>query len=604
MASRSERTPGQVSRRPRGRIRTVKQARVRATTGSETASVVAAFLAAAIVLLMVVAYVPAIQSGFIWDDDEYVTENLTLKSVSGLEQIWFQPRSTPQYYPLVFTSFWVEYRLWGLDPLGYHAVNVLLQALNALLLWLTLKRLRVPGAWLAAAIFALHPAHVESVAWVTERKNLLSGLFYFGSALCLFRFFQVDDHETPTPFRWRWYGLALIFFICALLSKTVTCSLPVATMLVLWWKRGRVRGSELGALAPFLVLGAAFALWTAWLETHHVGATGEEWNLSAVGRFLVAGRALWFYAGKLVWPANLTFTYPRWDINVRMWWQYLFPLGVLVAVSLLWALRGRIGRGPVGGVLFFIVTLFPALGFVAVYPFRFSYVADHFQYLASVGLITLAAASLARGAQRLPPKVKNMAPVSGCVLAMTLAALTWHQAHIYKDAETLWRDTIKKNPAAWHRRYDLATILAVKGNLDEAITQYREALRLKPDFADGHNNLGLTLFRKGETTEAMQQFAEALKLKPDHGEAHYNIAVALAVQGRSEEAIQQFYAHLQIRPAHAEAHYNLGLVLANAGKLEEASKHFSEALRLQPDHKEARRNLELALRLMGKAPSP
>jgi tetratricopeptide (TPR) repeat protein len=370
-----------------------------------------------------------------------------------------------------------------------------------------------------------------------------------------------------------------------------------------WWKRGRLKGSDLGALAPFLFLGAAFALGTAWLETHHVGATGEEWNLSVMERFLVAGRALWFYAGKLVGPKNLTFTYPRWDINVRVWWQYLFPLGVILAVSALWALRGRIGRGAVAGVLYFIVTLFPALGFVAVYPFKFSYVADHFQYLASIGLIAPAVASLAQGALRLPPMLRNMAPVLGCVLLLTLAALTWHQARIYTDAETLWRDTIKKNPAAWHRRYDLATILALKGKLDEAITQYREALRLKPDFPDGHNNLGLTLFRKGETTEAMQHFVEALKLKPDHGEAHYNLAILLAVQRRGEEAIRHFYDHLQIRPAHADAHYNLGLVLGDAGKLEEASEHFSEALRLEPGHEEARRNLEIALRLMGKAPS-
>lgn len=595
MGSRSERT--------RSRVKRVEQARVRPATGSETSSVVAALSAAVIVLLTVIAYIPAIESGFVWDDDKYVTENLTLKSWSGLAQIWLQPRSTPQYYPLVFTSFWVEYRLWGLDPLGYHAVNVLLQALNALLLWVALKRLRVPGAWLAAAIFALHPVHVESVAWVTERKNLLSGFFYLASALCLFRFFGVNHQEGLAPARWRWYGVALLLFICALLSKTVTCSLPVVTLLLLWWKHGRVGRSDLGALAPFLLLGAASGLWTAWLESHHVGAEGAEWNLSVVERFLVAGRALWFYAGKLVWPENLTFTYPRWEINDRIWWQYLFPLAVILTVSVLWALRRRTGRGAVAGVLYFIVTLSPALGFVAVYPFRFSFVADHFQYLASIGLIASAVASLTRGALRLPPVLKHMAPLAASVVVLTLAALTWHQAHIYKDAETLWRDTIKKNPAAWHRRYDLATISAFRGKLDEAITQYREALRLKPDYADGHNNLGIALFQKGEIAQAAERFTEALKLDSKHGEAHYNLAILLATQGRSEEARRHLSQHLQIRPEHADAHYNLGLLWGKEGKLQEASRHFSEALRIKPDHEEARRNLEVALRLLGKAPA-
>jgi tetratricopeptide (TPR) repeat protein len=581
----------------------VKQTRVRPDTGSKTPYVVGAFSAAVIVLLTVIAYIPAIESGFVWDDNKYVTENVTLNSLSGLAQIWLEPRSSPQYYPLVFTSFWVEYRLWGLDPLGYHAVNVLLQALNALLLWVALKRLRVPGAWLAAAIFAVHPVHVESVAWVTERKNLLSGLFYLASALCLLPFFRLDDHEVPAPVRRRWYGLALVLFMCALLSKTVTCSLPVAMMLLLWWKHGRVGRSDLGALAPFLVLGAVFGAWTAWLESHHVGAEGVEWNLSVVERFLVAGRVLWFYAGKLVWPENLTFTYPRWEIADRISWQYLFPLGVILAVSVLWALRRRIGRGAVVGVLYFIITLFPALGFVAVYPFRFSYVADHFQYLASIGLIAPAVAALTQGASRVPPISRNVAPLSGFLLLVTLSALTWQQGHIYKDVETLWRDTLKKNPAAWHRHYDLATILARKGEVAEAISHYGEALRLKPDYADAHNNLGIALFQKGEIAQAAEQFTAALKLDPRHGEAHYNLAILLAAQGRSEEARQHLSQHLQIRPEHADAHYNLGLLWGKDGKLEEASRHFSEALRIKPDHEEARRNLEVALRLLGKAPA-
>ena len=344
---------------------------------------------------------PALRGGFNWDDDAYVTNNLTLRSVHGLSQIWGQLTATPQYYPLVFTSFWLEYHLWGLNPLGYHVVNVLLHALAAMLLWRVLVRLQLPGAWLAAGIFALHPVAVESVAWVTERKNVLSAVFYFAAALAYLRW--RDDGTTTTGLRatssWRslvLYLLSLALFICALFSKTVTASLPAALLLVIWWKHGRIAGRDVWPLLPFFVAGAALGLVTSWLERTHVGANGPEWALSFFDRCLIAGRALWFYAGKLFWPANLTFIYPRWQIDPGIWWQWLFPAAAIALVMILWSLRGRIGRGPLVAVLFFAGTLLPALGFANVYPMRYSFVADHFQYLASVGLIVLAAAGLTK----------------------------------------------------------------------------------------------------------------------------------------------------------------------------------------------------------------
>ena len=181
-----------------------------------------------IFFVTLLVYIPAMQGGFIWDDDRYVTENPTLKSVEGLTQTWLKPSANPQYYPLVFTSFWLEYRLWGPNPTGYHVFNVLLHALNALLLWLLLNQLQVPGAWFAAMFFALHPVQVESVAWVSERKNVLSGLFYFGSAVCLFRFFGIDGEAEDQTKKWFWYVLGFVLFLAALLSKTVTSSLPAA----------------------------------------------------------------------------------------------------------------------------------------------------------------------------------------------------------------------------------------------------------------------------------------------------------------------------------------------------------------------------------------
>jgi hypothetical protein len=334
------------SRQKQARTKKAARARVPAVTTRQSKDYRVILWASVIVLLVVMAYIPALKVGFVWDDDYYVTNNSTLRSWEGLGQIWVQPQSTPQYYPLVFSTFWLEYHLWGLNPAGYHAVNVLFQAANALLLWLLLKRLGVPGAWLAAAVFAVHPVHVESVAWVTERKNLLSGLFYLSAAICLLRVINGEGDDVDPPLGpWRWYAAALVLFLCALLSETVTRSLPAAMVLVVWWKRGRIHGRVLGLLVPFFLLGLAFGLWTAWLERHHVGAEGFEWQLTLVDSVLVAGRALWFYAGKLLCPIELTFTYPHWDINARVWWQYAYPLGVLLVVSALWILRNRVGQG-------------------------------------------------------------------------------------------------------------------------------------------------------------------------------------------------------------------------------------------------------------------
>jgi hypothetical protein len=281
---------------------------------------------ALLVLLPFLIYFPAINGGFIWDDDAYVTENATLRSAEGLKQIWFSPNATPQYYPLVFTTFWLEHKLWDLNPSGYHVTNIFLHGLNALLLWRLLRYLKVSWALLAAAGFALHPVHVESVAWITERKNVLSGVFYFSAAILMVKYLRLGESPISKPGdQWKNFLLALWFFICALMSKTVTCSLPAAILLMIWWKRGRIQKRDVSILLPFFILGLSAGLFTVWLERHHVGALGGEWNFSVMERILIAGRALWFYAGKLLWPADLSFSYPRWKIDAGLWRQYLWP---------------------------------------------------------------------------------------------------------------------------------------------------------------------------------------------------------------------------------------------------------------------------------------
>jgi protein O-mannosyl-transferase len=548
--------------------------------------------AGVIVLITLLAYLPALHSGFIWDDDFHVTENATLRSAHGLARIWTEPGATPQYYPLVHTSFWIEYHLLRLNPFGFHLVNVVLQALNAILLWLVLERLRVRGAWLAAAIFAVHPVHVESVAWITERKNLLSGTFYLAALVAYARFrpWETEAEQGNEPQHWGFYWLAFGLFVCALLSKTVACTLTAAILLLVWWKRGRIAWRDVWPLAPFIAVGAALGFTTAWIEKHRVGALGTEWAYTFVDRCLIAGRALWFYAGKLVWPENLTFVYPRWHIDSSQGWQWFYPLGAVAMAAMLWAWRKRIGRGPLVAVLFFAAALGPALGFVNVFPMRYSFVADHFQYLASIGII---ATVVALGAAAVPNRV--MRAVAGGAIVATLLVLTLRQCQVYRDPETLWWDTVATNPDCWMAHNNLGVVFAARGEIETARAEYEEALRIKPDFYDPHNNLGNIFRKEGKTEEAIVEYGRALEIEPRYTLARYNLAVALAQLGRVDEAIAQYRITVEMKPDYADAHYNLGIALGKKGRFGEASAQFAEAARLQPESAKAQYNWGFAL---------
>jgi len=545
-----------------------------------------------ILAVTLVVYIPAVGAGYIWDDDAYVTGNRTLRSVDGLGEVWFKFGATPQYYPLVHTSYWLEYRLWGLNPAGYHVVNILLHAIGAVLLWRILELLKVPGAFLAGVLFAVHPVHVESVAWITERKNLLSGVFYLGSALCYLRYALADKGV-------KFYAASLILFICALLSKTVTATLPAALLLVLWLKYKRIRLSEIAALVPLFVIGVGFGLLTVWMERWRVGAVGAEWDFTFVERFLIAGRAVCFYIYKLIFPLQLTFIYSRWDIDGGLWWQYLFIAVVVLVIGCLWFARRRIGMGSFAALAFFVVTLFPALGFFNVYPMRFSFVADHFQYLASIGPITLAAGLASIIISRFRAETRNMAMAGLVLVLLTLGVLTWRQCRIYKDLETLWTDTLAKNPDAWMAHTNLGLVFASRGHYDQAMGHYRRAIELKPDHAEAHNDLGVALERVSRVDEAHASYRRALQLRPDYAEAHYNMGNSLAGPGRLDEAVGHFRQAVKAAPGHAAACNSLGLALKLQGRIDEAISYYRRAVEIDPDYTDTRNNLGSALAQRG-----
>ena len=300
----------------------------------------------------------------------------------------------------------------------------------------------------------------------------------------LLRFSPFEDERrkrrfapAPIPQRWRWYALSLTLFLAALLSKTVVASLPGVILVITWWKRGRLTARDIAPLIPFFALGTGGGLLTAWMEKHFVGAAGFEWSYSPVERVLIAGRAAWFYAAKLAWPYPLAFFYPRFTIDEHAWWQYLFPLAAVALLVALWISRNRVGRGPLAAALIFGGVLVPALGFVDVYPMRFSFVADHFQYHASLALLTLAAAVAATIYQKLPSTQRPVLLAAGVTVIAGLAALTYQRANVFHDVERLYRDTIAKNPAGPTAYANLAVHL-------ESVGQYEEAVRLAPKLCD------------------------------------------------------------------------------------------------------------------------
>jgi len=544
----------------------------------------------AIVLLTFAVYVPAIRGGFIWDDDFYVTQNPLLTAPHGLSQIWTTTKS-PQYYPLVFTTFWVEQRLWGLNPIGYHSVNVALHAVNAILVWWLLRRLEVPGAWMIGTIFAVHPVHVESVAWISERKNVLSALFYL---LSIGFYLEYESKR-----RWSWYAAAFGLFILALSSKTVVATLPIALLLIRYLKGWRTGRREVLELLPFLVIGAAMGLLTKWYEVHHVGAEGLEWSLSMGERLLVAGRALVFYVVKLIWPTDLIFNYPRWHLDIHSPVQWSWVLGAAICVLVFWWKRQTWGRGPFVGLAFFGVSLSPALGFFNVYPMRYSFVADHFQYLASIGIIALIVGSVGWGFDRwakfdVHSKARIltwMKPALGSLVLAVLMALAWKQAQIYRNQETLWQDTLSKNPNSWLAYSNLGNFYARQGRLDEAIQQFLALLKVKPDHVDAHYNLGTAYLSQERLDDAVQEFSAALKLQPDYIDAHNNLGTVYLKQGRLEEAAQEFLTISKLQPDYINAHYNLGSVYFKQGRIDEAAAEFLTVIRLKPDYIDARYHL-------------
>jgi Tfp pilus assembly protein PilF len=554
------------------------------------------FLALVLVLVTFAAYQPVWRAGFIWDDNDHLTANPAVAASNGLRMIW-SSLAVSRYYPLTLTSFWIQRRLWGLNPLPYHLVNVALHATNGILIFFLLRRLRARAAWLAATLWALHPVNVESVAWITELKNTQSGLFFFLSVWCFLR-------SEAGAARRRWYGLALLCGLAALLSKPSTVVLPLALLLCVWWERGSWRRADILRIAPFFILALGMSALTVVEQRGHIQKAGTaEWNLGMAERLVMAGKAVWFYASKSLWPARLTFVYPRWKLDAGSVSDWLPLAGLVVGGALLWLWRRQSwARAGWFGCGFFVLSLLPVLGFFDVFYFRYSYVADHFQYLACIGLISLAVSTGTAICERAGQRGRDWGMLAAAIVMLTLGLSTWGQARIYQDSETLWGDTLAKNPQCWMAHNNLGTVFLREGKVSGAIAHFDQALEIKPDDAEAHTNLGIALYQTGKREEAMEHFQQALRINPNKAEAHGNLGIALAQTGKIEEAIAHYERALRIKPDIVEVYSNLGNALARVGRLPEAIVQYEQALRIKPDIAEVHYNLGNALARVGRVP--
>ena len=577
-------------------------------------------------------YQPALRGRLLWDDDAHVTKR-ELWPLAGLGRIWSEPHATQQYYPLLHSAFWVEHRLWGDAVLGYHAANLVLHTASALLIVVLLRRLRAPGAWVAGLLFLVHPVCVESVAWISEQKNTLSLFFYLLAALAYLRF----DARRGGPGAAAAYGAGLALFLAALATKSVTATLPAALLVAIGWLRGRVAARDVWPLIPWFMAALAGGLVTVFVERWIIGAEGADFDLSVAQRGLLAGRIVWFYLGKLLWPHPLAFFYERWDVPARAVGWSLYLGGLILMTAVLWGLRRR-SRGPLACWLFFVGSLFPALGFFNVYPFVFSYVADHFQYVASIGVLALAGGAAAQALGALPRPVRPAGWVLVGAVIVLLASLSRTASARYADPETFYQDILSENPDSWLACNNLGLIYGARGDRERAIALYRQALRLKPDYAEAndnlgaaltdipghlddaiahceaalrakpfdskaHNNLGIALARKpGRLAEAVAHFQQAVRIKPGFAEAHNNLGNAWLLEpGRLGDAVGEFQTAIALKPDFAEAHFDLGNACQSLpGRAAEAVAHYEEALRLNPGYAQAHYNLAGALLGLGR----
>ncbi len=532
---------------------------------------------ALIAVLCMLSYAPSFQGEFLWDDNQHAS-SARLRSPTALTDIWTSIGSanggTVQYYPLTHTSFWLEYQLFGVSPVGYRMVNALLHAAAGIMLWELLRRLRVPGAFVGALLWAVHPVNVESVAWVSERKNVLSGLMVLASVMAYLRYAGLDaEHsgelaakgsnlnpsESSNPLDWpegdgRLYAASLFLFVLACLSKTVICVAPAAMLVILWWK-DRLTSRNILRIAPLLAIGIVAGLATSYMERTLVIRTADaaDWGLGQKGRLLIAGSAIWFYLGKLLFPYHQMFFYPYWEIVETMPFGWAAVAGVLATLAGLafWASRSKSNRAPLAVALLYCGILFPALGFFKIYPQRYSWVADHFQYHASMAMVPALVAAVILLARRFSPfSAARTVGLTSALLVLAIAAgLTWSYSFNFRTNQRLFERVVELNPASWAARNNLGT---------EYIRNAQYAERVSGQLKrEGNTAKAAEAIQESQDwfVRARDQFLQVLALRPNHEWANHGLGEVAYLSGDFKAARENYLLSLQQRKDSPDGEY-------------------------------------------------
>ena len=523
--------------------------------------------AAVLAAITVLVYCPAMRGGFIWDDGDMVTNNPRIQSAGGLHEIWLGEKMT-DYHPLTYSVFWLEWRCWGNHPAGYHVVNILIHAANVVLLWLVLRKLRIPGSWLAALLFGVHPVCVASVAWIAELKNTLSMLCYLAALLCWLR---SEDGEGWNP---RFHALALLFFLLALLAKVSVVVLPVVLLLLAWWRRGRVSRRDWMRTAPFFFLAVALGVFGMAFQNQYATL-----NDSLPVRLLGGSWAVWFYLWKIFWPVHLTIIYPRWNPSAASPAAWIPGLSFAAMLFVFWRNRAGWARALWFATAYFVIALAPVLGLFKLVYLYFAQAADHLQYLAVPGMAALAVA----GGWRWFGRRRTAGCAMGMAAAAVLSVLTWQNQSHYADLSSLWRDNLARNPASFKALLFVGAEEESRGHYDQAGALFRRALAVQPESPDANLNLGIVLDDQGRAEEAMAQAEKALRLRPGDPDAHIVLARLLEKQGLLEEAGSHLREAIRSAPDNVPAHQNLGNLLVKQGRLDEAIQQFGAALKFKFD---------------------
>ncbi len=564
-----------------------------------------------LLVITTLAYAPALRGEFVWDDYLNIVNDTRLRTLDGLARAWLRPTENYQtpYYPLTTTGFWLQYQLWGLRPVGYHLVNLLLHVVTSLLLWRVLVRLRVPGAFVAAALFAVHPVNVQSVAWMTELKNVLSASLCLAAVNAYLSFERIGSPvplalastapSDAAPARcWRAYALALLCFTLAMLAKTASFPTPVALLLLLWWRLPGLCWRQLWPLLPLLVISVGLSLLNIHFDRLYDRSPVTPWTIGSwAGRLVITGRAICFYVGKLLWPADLTAIYPRWELDAGdpQQWLYLLAVGLVLLAAVVWGWR-RQRRGVPAALLIYVICLAPLTLFESAY-LRLSFVVDHWTYWANMALLPLLTALAALALRR--RRALGLALAALVVLA--LLPVTFGRAATFQNALTLWSDNLRVNPDSWSAHNSLGAYWFDQGNPALAIEHYQWALALNPINAVAHNNLAWALLQMGRPAEALGHCQAALQLNPQYPPAYLNLAAVLRQLQRPEQAQAALRRALELRSDFAPAHVALGNLLRDTGRLEPAVDAYRAALRHEPRSVEALGNLGQTYAMLGDA---